>query len=170
VVIGIIIGVLSFLLLWLLFSPLVLQVDTRRNEYTFYWLGLANVKLVPLNDDLLLRLRLPFWRKDFSILQLLTKSNQNKQNRTREVPSNQKQKSKWRFSWTRIHKVFRSFRVQYFRMEMDTDDYVMNAYLYPVCNLLNAPNHYVTINFQGRNQCAFRVQNRIVNILIAFIF
>lgn len=168
IVLLILLGVLVALLLWLLLSPIVLQVDTRHNEYVLYWGTLANASLVPQKDDLLLRLRLPFWRKDFSMIRLLVKPTKNKQTRTREAPP--KQKSKWRFSWTRFRRILKSFRVQYFRLELDTDDYVTNAYLYPLCHFLNTPTRSITINFQGRSQCAFRIQNRLARVLIAFIF
>jgi len=170
VVLLFIIGILIALLLGLLLSPFILQVDTRRNEYALRWQGLASATIIPLKDDLLLRLRLPFWRKDFSIFQLMLKPTQNKPTRTRGATSKSKSTSKWRFTWNRFFKVLKSFRVHYFRMELDTDDYVTNAYLYPAFYYMNTPTRYVAINFQGRNQCAFRVQNRLASILIALIF
>lgn len=169
VVLLLLIGILIALLGWLLFSPLILQVNTVQNEYKLRWWGLGSASVVPVKDDLLLRLHLPFWYKDFSLIKLLfVKSTQNKPTRTREAVG--KRKSKWRFTWTRFCRILRSFRVLYFRMELDTDDYVTNAFLYPVCSYWNTPTKYVAVNFQGRNQCAFRIQNRLWSVLMALIF
>lgn len=164
-----IIGVLIIIFSWLLFSPLYLQIDTRRNEYALRWVGIAEANLIPLNDDVLLRLRLPFWRKDFSIIKFFVQPTKNKQERTRKATPKQQSKTNWRFFWNFFQRILKSFRVHYFKVELDTDDYVMNAYLYPVCHFLNSPDYSVSINFQGRNQCWLRVENRLAWVLFALI-
>lgn len=161
-------GIFSILLGWLLFAPLILQVDTHQNIYVLRWVGLVKASLVPRSDDLLLRLQFPFWQRDFSLITLLTQSYKTKKTTTRKAsPSRRKS---WRFSWSRFQRLFQSFRVFYFRLDVDTDDYVTNAYLYPVCHALCTPTRSLTINFQGRNQCAFRIQNTVAKLLAAFIF
>ncbi|MFN7118685.1 MAG: hypothetical protein ACK4TA_17940, partial [Saprospiraceae bacterium] len=92
-----IIGVLIALLSWLLFSPMFIQVDTRRNEYALRWVGIGEARLLPINDDVLLRLRLPLWQKDFSLIQFFVQPTKNKHKRTRKATPKQTSKTKWRF-------------------------------------------------------------------------
>lgn len=162
------IGILIVLLAWLLISPLILQVDTRRNEYALRWVGLVKASFIPMPADILLRLQLPFWRRDFSLLKLLATPQKNKRRTVKKASSGTRKTG--RFTWRRFRRLIKSFRVEYFRLELDTDDYVTNAYLYPLCYALRIPKGFVAINFQGRNQCAFQIKNRLVNLLVAFIF
>lgn len=162
------IGILSFLLIWLLFSPIILQVDTSQNKYSLRWVGLIKAAVIPMPDDLLLRLHLPFWRHDFSLIKLLAPSSKTKKATARKATP--KTGASWRFPWNRLYRVLKSFRVLYFQLEVDTDDYVTNAYLYPLCCALRTPTRALMINFQGRNRCAFQIENRVANLLAAFIF
>lgn len=162
------IGILGFLLIWLLFSPIILQVDTHRNKYVLCWVGLVKAALIPMSDDLLLRLQLPFWQRDFSLIKLLSQPSNTKKATTPKVPP--KTGISQRFPWRYFYRLLKSFRVFYFRLNLDTDDYVTNAYLYPLCHALNSPTRSLVINFQGCNQCAFRIENRLANLLAAFIF
>ena len=165
----IIIGILGVLLTGLLFSPLVLQVDTCKNQYVLRW-GLGGLQFIPAPDDLLLRLNIGFWNHSFSLLKLLSRPAKKKNDST-FIPAKQKAKAKrkaWPFQ--RFMRLIRTFRVLYFRLDLDSDDFAMNAYLYPVFRALSNPTRRLTINFQGHNQCAFMVKNRAINVLVALIF
>ena len=52
---------------------------------------------------------------------------------------------------------------------MDTDDYVINAYLFPIFYFLNKENRQCTINYEGKVIFEFLVENRGINILYALL-
>jgi len=49
------------LITWLLVAPLQLQIDMPANAYLLRWRGIATARLIPLADDLLIRLQIFFW-------------------------------------------------------------------------------------------------------------
>ncbi|AEE49842.1 hypothetical protein Halhy_1957 [Haliscomenobacter hydrossis DSM 1100] len=162
-----IIGILVILLTGFLFSPLVLQVDTSKNHYAVRW-GIGSLQFIPTPDDLLLSIGIGFWRHHFSLLNLLAKPSKKEQNSISKTKKKGQPRKPWPFQ--RLLRVIRTFHIRQFRLDMDTDDFVTNAYLYPVFRALSAPTRVLTINFQGRNQCAFEVKNRVINVLVALIF
>ena len=64
-------------------------------------------------------------------------------------------------------RILKSFRVRRFRVEIDTDDYVLNAYLFPVFHLLSRGR--LQINFNGRNDIQIEITNRIGRIAWAWL-
>lgn len=72
-------------------------------------------------------------------------------------------------SWKRIRSLLASFEVKRFRLLLDTDDYILNAYLYPLAVFLSGKNRYLAVNFNGRNAVDILVANRVWRILWALI-
>jgi hypothetical protein len=72
-------------------------------------------------------------------------------------------------SWKNIRRVLASFEVRRFRLILDTDDFILNAYLYPVFVFLSGKNRVLAINFQGRNAVDILVTNRMWRVLWALI-
>ena len=66
-------------------------------------------------------------------------------------------------------RLIRSFRVRYFRWDLDTGNPVLNARLYPAFYLLDRTLGGFGINFQDHNRLALRVVNRPLRILRAFV-
>lgn len=164
-----IIGILVVLLAGLMFSPLILQVDTYKNQYLLRW-GLGRVQFIPTGDDLMLRIGLGFWSHRFSLLRLLAKPPKKEQDPAAKPEKRKAGQNRKTWSLQRLMRLIRTFRVRYFRLDLDCDDFVTNAYLYPMFKALSTPTRLLTINFQGRNQCAFEVKNRIASVLIALFF
>ncbi|HOY17150.1 MAG TPA: hypothetical protein PLC89_07655 [Haliscomenobacter sp.] len=163
----IIIGILVVLLAGFLFSPLVLQVDTSKSHYVLRW-GMGRLQFIPTPDDWLLSIGFSFWRKKVSLLKLLAKPAKKEQDSTSKPKKKRQDRKPWSFQ--RLLHIIQTFQVRQFRLDLDTDDFVTNAYLYPVFRALSTPTRALTINFQGRSQCAFEVKNRMINVLIALIF
>ena len=57
--------VLLVLLAWVLIAPLSLKADTYRNEYYLSWGGIGKAELISVADEIVIRLRIAFWKKDF---------------------------------------------------------------------------------------------------------
>lgn len=162
--------ILIFLLTWVLVSPLLVQIDTRQNQYKLRWLGVVQAALVPMQDDILFRVQLFFWHRDFSLLKMLTTARIRSPKRTRKANLPNANKTNLHFTFSRFRKLLKSFRVRYFYWHLDTDDFVTNAYLYPLCRAVRSPTRWVAINFEGRNECNFQIENRLGKVLIALFF
>ena len=66
-------------------------------------------------------------------------------------------------------RLLKSFRVRRFRLNIDTDDYILNAYLFPLFVFLNGENRRLAVNYQGLTVVDILVTNRVWKILWALI-
>jgi hypothetical protein len=51
--------------------------------------------------------------------------------------------------WRKARRLLASFQIRRFNLIVDTDDYILNAYLYPVFAFLTGHNRHLAINFIG---------------------
>ena len=75
----------------------------------------------------------------------------------------QRFKIKWR-------ELLHSFKIERMKVNVDTDDYIINAYLFPVVQYLgNRYQRPLHINFLGINEIEISMRNRIFNLLYVLI-
>jgi hypothetical protein len=55
-------------------------------------------------------------------------------------------------------------------LNVDTDDFVLNSYLFPLFYFLNRGPHEFKINYEGRASLQLRVENRLYRMLAALLF
>ncbi len=159
-------SLLAVLLLWVLLAQISILADTYRNEYYLSFGRAAKAELVPLPDDILIRLRFAFLTKEFYPLHF----SPGKKKKKAKPEKPRKRKRKKAFPFHRALRVLKSFNIKYFRLEVDTDNYLWNAYLWPVVYWIRPLGRHVSINFQGRNECRLLIQNRIWRIAWAWFF
>ena len=146
--------VILALLLWVLFAPLSIKADTYSNEYYLSWGGIGKAEFIPLPDDILIRLRLAFWKKELYPLHPSPP-------KAKKKPHKKEHKGGGPLPLRRMISVLKTFEIRDFRLEVDTDDYVWNACLYPVFYWIKPLQKYVALNFQGRNECRLLIRNRV---------
>ncbi|MCB0567271.1 MAG: hypothetical protein KDD01_23125 [Phaeodactylibacter sp.] len=164
-IIVIVASVLLALVVWVLIAPLSLKADTYRNEYYLSWGGIGKAELISVADEIVIRLRIAFWKKDFYPLHPSTAREKKKPKPKEE----KKRKSQQTFPFRRAIKALKSFSIKYFRLEVDTDDFIWNAYLWPVVYWIEPLRRHVTVNFQGKNECRLLIQNRIWRLAWAWL-
>jgi len=168
-------ALLLLLLLVTLFTPLILQIDSQRDVYQLRWGRLIRAELLFSEAEAMLRIRAFFFRKSWKIEDLILGAlrfkDQNKEKKAqKEKPKKgrRKRRKKSRFGFRRIVRILRTFRVDYCKIEWDADDYVRNAWLFPVFYYLsNDKQRQLRINFLGRRSLALRLHNRIWNVIWA---
>jgi len=69
----------------------------------------------------------------------------------------------------RIFNVLKSFKVKELMLDIDTEDYIWNAYLHPAFYFLSGKNRMLRVNYVGRISARIIVHNRLISILYAFI-
>lgn len=170
-VILVILLAIFLLVAWILIAPLTFYADTREQIlYVRLW-GLFKVSAV-WKDKLLLRCRLLFI--PFTIDPFKPEKKKRKKKKAKK-PKEKKKKSSAldRKSATAIMRmvktVLKSFRVKSFRLDLDTDDYVLNSELIPVFSLINRGNVHMTSNYQGIVYLHVEIENRLYRVAWAFI-
>lgn len=163
---------LLVVLLYLLFVPLVLYVNTDNNAYYVKVRGLAKASIEG-DKQYFIRIRLDTLFSHFYFYPLRKKKSKKKAEKTKEkLPKKRTfhlDQAKW-IKYTNIgRRLLRSFHLKRLEVDVDTGDCIQNARLYPVFAFLN---HYVgnfRVNFQDRNRLLLHVQNRPIYIIKAFI-
>ncbi len=157
---------LGILVTYLLLVPIILSINTQKNDYYIQLKGIAKANIEPHEEELLrIKLKVFFMTFYFFPIDEYYKRKQVKKLKSRK----HKTKSRKRLSLKKGLQVLKTFKVKQFVIDMDTGDVVKNAKLYPAFAFLNYHVGGFNINFQGRNQLAVRLQNRPIDIIKLFI-
>lgn len=158
------IGMVSVVLI----SPLVIWIDSAKNEYEVRWKGIGRMIMVPDQDKLfILRLRIFFleWRfLPFSSSGIQQREKSKEKGSTAAEPVMGR-----KISLRTLLRMLRSFHVQELEVEVDTGDYVRNAYLYPLFYFLSDGRKQWLVNYKGINRIRMVIQNRPIRMLYAAI-
>lgn len=159
--------ILSLVLFFLLFTPLLILVDSESGYYEIRWFGIAKVNLEFGESAMLAHLKIFLWEKEIDLLQLPGKKSKKK---VKEKKQGEKKKS---IGPGRIFKktmaLLQSFRIQYFYLDTDTGNYLLNAWLYPLAELITYKKKTFRINFMEQFRWKMKITNNLFRIIIALI-
>jgi hypothetical protein len=153
------------LVLWFLLAPVVVVIDSLREDYRVEIRSIGGVWFLP-QEDWKVHFRIFFFQKDY----FLFKPRKKKVEAPGKKKEKKKQKGRTFFKMkprTLLRKgrrVLNTFKIRRCKLDLDTDDYVANAYLYPIFTGIKAVTHNrldTSINFRGE----VILQVRVVNCL-----
>lgn len=163
-ILGFIILFILSLLGLLLWMPLRLVIDTADDIYKVEWSPLFSAKLMDNDDGLGIQMQILFFKKVLSFEKLFQKSDKPKPaKRPLKPPSVWNKHFKPNFK-----KILLSFDIKRCQVNWDTDDYLLNAYLYPIAFFLRKKGKSLTINFQGKRDIDLIIENRLGRIIKSF--
>ena len=162
-ILGILIVLLLVFTTWLLVAPMRIEVDSQQQHVKFQWWGIGHARLFLLNNELLLRARIGPWVHTWHPMRWKRAS---RKTRKQSKKDHQRKRS---MSLQRIKKILRSFSLNVLKLDLDTDDYVMNGYLYPLFAMIKRPNRQLQINYNGTTTLYVQLENRGYRLLRAFI-
>lgn len=156
---------LLFLLLWL---PIVVEIDTEHQIYRAEWQGIAAFWTIPEVEQWRWFFRLFFWEQEWN-----PKRKSMKKERKSATPKSTTAKSKRTFSVKRrivlFHRLLKAITIERVKINWDTNDFILNAWLWPVFYLIGGNHKQISINFSGKQALAIRLQTRFGLLLIAII-
>ncbi len=163
---------LLFFLIYLLFAPLVLYINTDEQAYFVQMKGLAKASVEGDKKEFL-RIRLDTLFSHFYFYPLRRKKAKKRLQDKTQIQRKKKGSKMDREKFTRYAKIgrglLRSFELKRLEVALDTGDCIQNARLYPAFAFLNFYVGDFSINFQDRNRVVLYMQNRAVNIIKVFI-
>ena len=166
------VGFLVLLVAYLLFVPLILYIDTDQKTGYLRIKGLARAS-VESHDRELIRIRIDalFTHFYFYPLQKILEAKNKKKGKTRKHKKKRSKKDiAYLMRYGKIGKrLWQSFEVIKFRVDMDTGDCIQNARLYPVAAFVDRYLFDFNINYQNRIYLGLHLVNRPIYILKAFI-
>ena len=154
------------ILVALLFTPIIICIDTVKDHYYIQLKGLLKI-YVEANKTAILHIRVHTFFKDFYFYPLQQKKHQKK--KTKKTVKKTKSKRKRKVTLTMILRLLKSFKVKKFQIDLDTSNCITNAKLYPLFAFLNYRYGGFNINFDGRIKVLLHLENRPIKILTSFI-
>ena len=163
---AIILIILGIVVTYLLLMPIVLSINTTKNDYYIQLKGLAKAN-IEAHEEELIRIKLKIFFMTFYFYPI---EEYYKRKRVKKLkPKNHKSKSRKHFGFSKVLKLLKSFKVKRFSIDIDTGNVITNAKLYPAFAFMNYHIGGFNINFQGRNHLVVRLQNRPIDIIKVFI-
>ena len=164
--------VLIALLVGILLVPIELVLDTRHNSYYVRLKGLVKLEPELSDSGVALRIRIPFYsfRTSFFDGKKQTKKASKQDDKPTDKKGKYKEQEKkrsrrpLRYYLGFVRAVLRSFQVPVCYVNIDTDDYVLNAQLTPIFALISHPPVDLRTNFEGRAELHVVVRNRLWNV------
>lgn len=144
--------ILIFLMVWLIFVPVVVEVDTDHHRYQIRQRGTMRFWIT---TDFHFNLRI------FGIKVPLKSKDKTHQPPTAKPIRN---RSSLQNKVALIKGIFRSITLKWLRLDVDTDDVVFNAQLIPVCLFLSRGPVHLTTNFDGRVYASLRAEIHLYRI------
>lgn len=158
-------AILLALILWVVFVPVYMNVDTDKKKYVIRQTGTLNMSFHPGQQPL-------FEIRAFGINIPITK----KIAQEEEKPEKPKKKNKTRSfkTWIFLVKGMAGcFNLNRLVCTFDTNDVVLNAQLVPIIQLLSHRGVHFSMNFNNRNYLSLEVEghiNKMIWVFIRFLF
>lgn len=158
----ILIAFFTGLILWILLVPVIIKLDTSRNLYRFMLPGIVSARVVPTTEFFLIRcwvLFIPFTIDPLRMRKRSKPKQEKVKRKKRNGPSGRRLLKKFR-------NVTRAIRLRKFELDIDTDDFLLNAWLVPVFTGANSyRNVQMQVNFEGNLFLLLDVRTRIAALL-----
>jgi hypothetical protein len=148
-------------LLWLVFGPVIIFVNTRTSSYHLALPGIFKAAVVPSGE--LVRIRGWIFFIPFSFDPFNTGS------RKKKRPTSKKAWPRVTGGLTAARNLPRAFRIRKLHLNIDTDDVILNARLVPVFSAINTEEIRLQANFEGNTSLVLDVRTRLGAILWVFI-
>lgn len=165
--IGLVFSLPATIVILLITTPFILVIDSKQHRYSLQW-GKWIVAQILQNG--FIQLSIIGW----TTLIDPRKSGKSRSEPNKHVPETShsraaKKQFPVRLTVRKVIRVLRTFRVHTFELSIDTGDYLLNAYLYPIFVLLSKSNRSLHINFNNDISLKIIIENRPYRIIKAFI-
>ena len=160
-----IILILTTLLLYVLFAPFYIEINSAEKIYQFRFHRLAVASFNLTNSSLLLDIKILFWRKRLDLFSEnkteSTKKKQNKQVKKRNIGS---------FNFKKLKALLKSFKVNRCDINIDTGNMQLNGMLFPLAYLVSRYfKKNIKINFMNKNSIILEIENNLAKMAYAYI-
>lgn len=156
---------LILFLVWLLLGPVVLLIDTDHNRYHLALPGIFKVAVVPTEELFHIRGWIFFWPFKFYPF----RRRKRKPGKTARTPVKKRRFIKSPVGIGTAMEAIRTIRIRRLELDLDTDDFILNAWLVPAFSLLNGGNTRLRVNFEGTSSLLLDLRFRLGALLWVLI-
>ena len=157
------------LLLAILVIPIEVELSTLTEKYEIRVGKIVNSGLEISDEGIIaIRIKMVWWDKKF-ILFPPTAEIKKDEKKNKPQPKNKKN-TLTKENVTRIFSVVKSFKVIRFYINIDTDDYILNAFLYPLFFVLKKRKGLnIQVNYEGLEELDILIKNNLMRMGIAYL-
>ncbi len=161
VVLIIILTIILSLMLYVLFAPIDLKINSKANIFKIDFFKFFSGQLKESDETLFFQLNFFKWKKKIDLL----KTNLSSQIKSTKI----KKSNSTIFKPTRVWQLLKSFKILRLYLTLDTGNMQRNGILYPlVFWLARKSNRSIHINFLNQNEFILHVQNNVYRMLRAY--
>lgn len=171
VIVSIILMICLVLIIYLLVSPFRVILDSKVGYLTVGWSSWLSARVFEDHGHWIVRFRIPFWEKKMRLSQLMKSKKKSKKKKKKRglwlfsKPGNKK------FGLKKIQRLVGQIKIKELSLKLDTDNFIWNAYLTPVFELLKyKTGHRLNVNFMGLNEIKLKAESRIIKVLAVGMF
>ncbi len=170
-VIGVVFVVVCLVIILVaLFTPFRLRISSTNGEAVVNWSPWVRAGIHSGHGpEGLFFILAPGWKKFYSFDDVISRIGRRPQKKNRGIIER-----RWSKKWLKpkkFWKMLRAVRVNRLNIQLDTDDFVHNAYLVPVFEMFSFKTGYHThINFMGRNEIECDAESSLYRMLKAWVF
>lgn len=148
--------------------PLELEINTLKQVFEIRAGKIFKAGITAGETTIGVYLQFPGWRKYFSLLPPGT--GRKKTKKRKPAVTGKRRPKRIKNMPRKMLAVLKTFKVKQLELNIDTGDYVTNAYLYPVFYMIKLKTRRNTaINFNGENYLVLHMQNNLWRMGWAFL-
>jgi len=160
--------ILITVLTYPLFAPFYLEIDSTKGLFRLRFHYIISARILLENSSLILEIKSPIWNKR---IDLLAQNERKKTIPKKKVLEKKKDRKSFKIKFSKIKAMLRTFKVNTFFVNFDSNDVLLNAKLFPVfLGLRIYTGKELHINFIGENEIKIEIENNLARIIWAFIF
>ena len=160
---------LLLIIIWLLWARMVLCINSYTHQYFFSFGGLIKLEPVHQGQDILLAIKLPFYRFELDPFDnrppKKPKKGVDKPVSQKKSPAAKGRKLKFTIYLKTAGDVLKTFTVRRFKLDLDTGDFVLNAKLTPVVVFLSRGPAQLQVNYLGRTDIWIEIENQLIRLV-----
>jgi len=159
--------VFLLVLIYFLFKEIFLQINTKSNTYKIVLNKHIELSALWLSQELVIEFQFLSFKKLFYPFRKNVTLENLQHKKVKKVQS--KTKALTKASLRLFFEMMQTFRLQKLKINVDTDDFILNAYLYPIFSFMSKNNQQLSINFEGNIEFEVDISNNIYRVLKTFL-
>lgn len=146
-----------------LLTPLITYCDTDEKQFYLQLKGITTVRFQGFGESPHLMIETAGFAKKMELISLRNKKKSSKTNK--KVKSSSGNRKSLRSIILFVKEAVRTFSIKKFILDIDSDDYVLNAQLYPLFYWMSSGRINLSINYQDRNYLQLMIENRLIHLV-----
>ncbi len=161
----ILIAFILFTMAWILWVPIIIFVNTESKRYSLALPGIFHARVVPAAELFAIRGSIFFIPYRFNPF----KNRPGKKKVEKKKDGEKKRRFKAQEGLSLGRNIMHALRIRKLHLDIDTDDYSLNAWLIPVFSAVNSENIRLKANFEGNASMLLDLRTSIGALIWAFL-